>query len=69
MSFILSFGKNRDIFSFPKVDQDLKLTLISDIAQRFIIDQGYKPFLCESEDEARARSDYLIKENKMAFSF
>jgi FlaA1/EpsC-like NDP-sugar epimerase len=46
------FGENRDVF-FPKIKNDFKLTTFSKIAIKYLKYQGYEPFLCESEDEAR----------------
>jgi len=46
------FGDNRDIF-FPKLSQDLHLISFSDIAVKFLESRGFKPYICESEDEAR----------------
>ena len=45
-------GENRDIF-FPKLSKDLHLITFSEIAVRYLADIGYKPYLCNSEDEAR----------------
>jgi FlaA1/EpsC-like NDP-sugar epimerase len=45
-------GENGDIF-FPKLDSDLNLETFSDIARRFITEQGYDPYECRSEAEAR----------------
>jgi FlaA1/EpsC-like NDP-sugar epimerase len=49
-------GENRDIF-FPKLSEKLHLITFSDIAIRYLQDKGFEPFLCESEDEARASMD------------
>lgn len=46
------FGGNRDIF-FPKLNEQLDLISFADIAVKYLADIGYKPYLCESEDEAR----------------
>ncbi len=46
------FGENRDIF-FPKLSENLHLITFSDIAKRYLIDKGYEPYLCRSEEEAR----------------
>lgn len=46
------FGQNRDIF-FPKLSEDLHLISFADIAVKYLDQLGYKPFLCENEDEAR----------------
>jgi len=46
------FGDNRDIF-FPKLKEELHLTSFVDIAVKYLNDLGYKPFVCENEDEAR----------------
>ena len=46
------FGENRDIF-FPKLSKHLHLITFSEIAVHYLEEIGYKPYLCESEDEAR----------------
>lgn len=46
------FGENRDIF-FPKLSENLHLITFADIATKFLLDLGYEPYICESEDEAR----------------
>ena len=61
MSSIL--GENRDIF-FPKLSDSLHLISFSDIAKKFVIQNGYEPFECESEEEARLESNSLILNNK-----
>jgi FlaA1/EpsC-like NDP-sugar epimerase len=53
-------GENRDIF-FPKLSEDLDLITFSDIAVRFVKNLGFEPFHCSSEQEARDRSEELIK--------
>lgn len=53
------FGENRDIF-FPKLSEHLDLLTFSQIAERYIQTLGYKPYICETEDEARKRSLELI---------
>jgi FlaA1/EpsC-like NDP-sugar epimerase len=52
-------GENRDVF-FPKLKKNLHLITFSEIAHRFLREHGYKPFQCESEDEARDRAEELI---------
>lgn len=47
-------GENRDIF-FPKLTKELNLISFADIAVAFLADRGYKPYICETEDEARAK--------------
>ena len=56
-------GENRDIF-FPKLSEKLHLTTFSDIAVRYLEARGYEPHECESEEEARGRTDELIASNK-----
>jgi FlaA1/EpsC-like NDP-sugar epimerase len=53
------FGNNRDIF-FPKLSEKLHLITFSEIAVRYLRERGYEPYECESEDEARDRSEELI---------
>jgi FlaA1/EpsC-like NDP-sugar epimerase len=47
------FGENRDIF-FPKLSEALHLITFADIAIKYLENLGFKPYWCESEDEARA---------------
>ena len=61
MSAIL--GENRDIF-FPKLSDKLHLISFADIAIIYLKDLGYEPYICKSEDEARALIDTLPKEGK-----
>ncbi|MCW6611931.1 UDP-N-acetylglucosamine 4,6-dehydratase [Yersinia ruckeri] len=46
------FGENRDIF-FPKLSESLHLITFADIAERYLRQRGYQPYLCQTEDEAR----------------
>lgn len=46
------FGENRDIF-FPKLSEALHLITFADIAIKYLENLGYKPYLCDSEEEAR----------------
>lgn len=48
------FGDNRDIF-YPKLSEDLHLISFEQIARRYLDSIGYKPYECDSEEEARAR--------------
>lgn len=52
------FGENRDIF-FPKLSEALHLITFADIAIKYLENLGYKPYLCESEDQARELSKTL----------
>ncbi|WP_165723538.1 MULTISPECIES: UDP-N-acetylglucosamine 4,6-dehydratase [Pseudoalteromonas] len=51
--FSCLFGDNRDIF-FPKLNDELHLLTFSEIAASFLKQKSYEPYLCRSEDEARA---------------
>ena len=53
-------GDNRDIF-FPKLSEKLHLITFDEIARRHLRYLGYEPYECESEDEARASLDLLVK--------
>ena len=46
------FGNNRDIF-FPKLNQNLNLISLSDIAIKYLEFKGYEAYLCKNEEEAR----------------
>ena len=52
-------GNNRDIF-FPKLSEELHLITFSEIAVSYLKDRGYKPYECDSENEARDRAEELI---------
>ena len=56
-------GANRDIF-FPKLNERLDLITFSDIAERYLLDLGYMPHHCSSEDEARSNAADLIADNQ-----
>ena len=56
-------GENRDIF-FPKLSENLHLITFSEIAERFLDGLGYKPYLCASEDEARAKMSECLVDNQ-----
>tara|TARA_B100002019_G_scaffold217310_1_gene190010 strand:+ start:18473 stop:19648 length:1176 start_codon:yes stop_codon:yes gene_type:complete len=57
------FGKNRDIF-FPKMNIEEHAMKFTEIAINFLEGEGYEPFLCETEEEARKRCKELIKKSK-----
>ena len=52
-------GKNRDIF-FPKLSEELDLINFSEIAEKYLTNLGYEPYLCSSEEEARSKCKELI---------
>lgn len=45
-------GENRDVF-FPKLSEELHLITFSEISVKYLNQLGYKPYLCNSEEEAR----------------
>ncbi|MEZ8144266.1 UDP-N-acetylglucosamine 4,6-dehydratase [Enterovibrio norvegicus FF-454] len=57
------FGENRDIF-FPKLSEALHLTSFADIAIKYLEQLGYKPHLCDTEEEARQLTLSLPKQGK-----
>ncbi len=50
--FSTILGRCNEIF-FPKLSEKLNLVTFPSIARNFLESRGYKPFLCESEDQAR----------------
>jgi FlaA1/EpsC-like NDP-sugar epimerase len=52
-------GENRDIF-FPKLSEKLHLVAFSQIAIMYLSQLGYEPYECDSEEEARDRTEELI---------
>lgn len=61
-------GDNRDLF-FPKLNENLHLITFSSIAERYLYQMGYKPVLCDSEEEARRRAAELISKKQWACYF
>ena len=61
-------GENRDLF-FPKLDYDLNLITFSSIAEKYLMNIGYEPVQCATEDEARARVSELKAQHKYPVYF
>lgn len=57
------FGENRDVF-FPKLSENLHLITFANIAVKYLAELGYEAYPCASEEEARNKSEELIKEKK-----
>lgn len=57
------FGENGDVF-FPKLSEDLHLITFAEIAIKYLDELGYKPFICNTEDEARTSLKDVVKENR-----
>lgn len=57
------YGENRDIL-FPKLNPKTNLKNFSDLAKQFIEAQGFSPFECDTEEQARLSVAKLIKEKK-----
>ena len=57
------FGENRDIF-FPKLTESLHLISFSDIAIKYLKHNGFEPYLCKTEDEARELIKTLPSQGK-----
>ncbi len=51
--FSTILGENRDIF-FPKLSEKLHLITFAEVAIRYLENLGYEPYICQSEEEARA---------------
>lgn len=49
----ITLGKDGEIF-FPKAPEELHMVSFADIAERFLRASGFEPFLCETEEDARA---------------
>lgn len=61
-------GENRDIF-FPKLSEKLHLITFAEIAVKYLEMQGYEPYLCKSEDEARELAPSLAEKKQWACLF
>lgn len=57
------FGENRDVF-FPKLSEALHLITFAEIAEKFLKELGYEPYLCSNEEEARNLMTTLPQEGK-----
>ena len=57
------FGENRDIF-FPKLNETLHLISFVDIAIKYLKNNGFEPYLCKTEDEARKSIKTLPEQGK-----
>lgn len=57
------FGENRDIY-FPKPTPSFKLTKFSDLAERFLRLQGFEPYFCHDEEDARSGVYDLIPKKR-----
>ena len=61
-------GKNNQIF-YPIINNNLELISFSKIAENFILQYGYKPYHCNSEEQAKNKINELIKGGKWACYF
>jgi len=57
------FGENRDIF-FPKLSESLHLISFADIALKYLVEIGYEPYMCDTEEEARNNLNALVTQKK-----
>lgn len=57
------FGETGDIF-FPKLSENLHLITFAEIASRYLKELGYQPFICTSEEQARANMNTLPMQGK-----
>ncbi len=56
-------GDNGDMF-FPKLEQGLHEETFANIARKFLKQNGFDSFECESEKEAKSKSSELIKKKQ-----
>ncbi|WP_158859884.1 UDP-N-acetylglucosamine 4,6-dehydratase [Lunatibacter salilacus] len=56
-------GDSKDIF-FPKLSEKLHLITFAEIALKYLKQMGYEPYLCQSENEARALINDLPSQGK-----
>jgi FlaA1/EpsC-like NDP-sugar epimerase len=57
------FGRNKEIF-FPKLSEQLNLISFDNIAKQYLVNLGYAPFECKTENECRDRAEELIEDGK-----
>ncbi len=56
-------GDNKDVF-FPKLSESLHLITFAEIAEKYLKELGYEPYLCETEEEARELINTLPEQGK-----
>ncbi len=56
-------GGNSEVF-FPKLNENIHLISLSDLAEKYLKMKGYEPYLCSDEDEARHLVKKLPDEGK-----
>lgn len=61
--FSILQGQDREIY-FPKLSPNLHLITFAAMGERYLQSIGYEPYLCESEEEARAKVAELKLEKK-----
>ncbi len=61
-------GENKELF-FPKLSPEKDLLELTEIALRFVKSQGYEPYICKTEEEARKLASMLPQEKKWAVYF
>jgi UDP-N-acetylglucosamine 4,6-dehydratase len=62
------FGENGNII-FPKLNKEINMITFSEIAEKFLRENGYEPYFCATEEEARDRVHELKKQKKWACYF
>ena len=61
-------GENRDVF-FPKLAEDKDEKTFSTIAEDLLRSLGYEPYICDTEEEARRRTEELIPKKQWPCCF
>ncbi|MGC6511943.1 MAG: UDP-N-acetylglucosamine 4,6-dehydratase [Parvibaculales bacterium] len=61
-------GENRDIF-FPKLDPASHQLTFAELAVRYLEQNGYEPYICDTEEEARQLVDTLVPQKKWPCHF
>lgn len=56
-------AENREIY-FPNSDAELGLIKFSEIAERWLKDKGFEPYIIQTEEEARSLCEELIEQKK-----
>ena len=51
-------------YIFPKLNDSLHLISFADIAVKYLAEKGYKPYICQDEDEARSLAKTLPKKKQ-----
>ena len=60
-------GKNRNFF--PKLNENLDLITFAEIAKNYLLERGYEPYECDTEEEASRVNELRSKSKWPCYFF